>query len=264
MVEKNVSTGGAGRQGTPPGLLRCGTCKVEKTFDNFTRNKNFPTGYWARCKACQKAWREANRARLCAAAKEKYRKNIEHNKEARARRYHANKEEAKQKSREYHHAHYAEIREKRREYMRQYKEANRERLREQGREYMKDKRETDPEGMREKGRAWARANRKKASLRSTRYYHRKRCNGGDFTGADWEAIKEAQDFRCLRCGRREPEIKLEVDHIIPVTRGGPNLPCNLQGLCGTCNKNKNTHTTDLRPPEMRARFGTPTPPIARP
>lgn len=71
-------------------------------------------------------------------------------------------------------------------------------------------------------------------------------NGGSWTAAEWQAIKAEQDHRCLMCGRQEPEIKLTVDHIIPVSFGGPNIAANLQGLCKSCNSKKARKVLDLR------------------
>lgn len=46
-------------------------------------------------------------------------------------------------------------------------------------------------------------------------------------------------FRCVRCGRgREDGVKLHVDHIIPVSRGGKSTMDNLQTLCEDCNCGK--------------------------
>jgi 5-methylcytosine-specific restriction endonuclease McrA len=82
-------------------------------------------------------------------------------------------------------------------------------------------------------------------------YHRRRIqlrqNGGDFTAAEWNAIKFAFNFTCLMCGRREPEIKLEIDHVFPVSLGGSNEASNLQTLCSSCNRSKGPKHIDLRP-----------------
>jgi 5-methylcytosine-specific restriction endonuclease McrA len=43
---------------------------------------------------------------------------------------------------------------------------------------------------------------------------------------------------CQMCGRKAPEVILEIDHIIPVSKGGSNHPTNLQVLCFDCNRGK--------------------------
>ncbi len=46
------------------------------------------------------------------------------------------------------------------------------------------------------------------------------------------------NHRCIKCGRGPPEVKLHIDHKIPVSRGGTDYPENLQTLCDECNLNK--------------------------
>ncbi|MCV7359182.1 HNH endonuclease [Mycolicibacterium fluoranthenivorans] len=43
---------------------------------------------------------------------------------------------------------------------------------------------------------------------------------------------------CRKCGRRAPEVELQIDHIIPVALGGSDDPSNLQTLCRDCNAGK--------------------------
>ena len=46
-------------------------------------------------------------------------------------------------------------------------------------------------------------------------------------------------FHCVRCGRgREDGVKLHVDHVVPVSRGGKSTMDNLQTLCEDCNCGK--------------------------
>ncbi len=45
-------------------------------------------------------------------------------------------------------------------------------------------------------------------------------------------------FTCIYCGRSGVGIKLEVDHKIPVSKGGNNILDNLQTLCYDCNRGK--------------------------
>lgn len=43
---------------------------------------------------------------------------------------------------------------------------------------------------------------------------------------------------CQYCGRRPPEVELEVDHLVPVARGGTDVFENLMTSCRECNSGK--------------------------
>lgn len=47
-------------------------------------------------------------------------------------------------------------------------------------------------------------------------------------------------YRCRECGASKNETILEIDHIIPVAKGGTNDINNLQTLCRECNRMKHT------------------------
>lgn len=49
---------------------------------------------------------------------------------------------------------------------------------------------------------------------------------------------ERDGFRCCICGRTAKETKLEVDHKIPVSKGGTDSLDNLWTLCKDCNRGK--------------------------
>lgn len=54
-------------------------------------------------------------------------------------------------------------------------------------------------------------------------------------------IKQRDNHTCRYCKvsvAAEPHLLLEVDHIIPVSRGGLSTPDNLQTLCWRCNRSK--------------------------
>lgn len=56
-----------------------------------------------------------------------------------------------------------------------------------------------------------------------------------------EFIKNRDDYTCQTCSvslSEEPHLLLEVDHIIPVSKGGLSVPENLQALCWKCNRTK--------------------------
>lgn len=54
-------------------------------------------------------------------------------------------------------------------------------------------------------------------------------------------ISQRDNYQCRSCGKREPEIKLEIDHIIPIAHSGSNDISNLQSLCRHCNQQKKHH-----------------------
>jgi hypothetical protein len=53
----------------------------------------------------------------------------------------------------------------------------------------------------------------------------------------FEVFKKC-NFTCQYCGRRTPEIILEVDHIIPKSKGGTDDVDNLTASCFECNRGK--------------------------
>ena len=46
------------------------------------------------------------------------------------------------------------------------------------------------------------------------------------------------NFTCQYCGKKAPEAKLEVDHIIPRNQGGSDYSENLITACRDCNRGK--------------------------
>jgi hypothetical protein len=56
----------------------------------------------------------------------------------------------------------------------------------------------------------------------------------------WAAIRDRvfarDDFTCAYCGARG--VKLECDHVVPVSRGGSNSDENLVAACKPCNRSK--------------------------
>lgn len=52
------------------------------------------------------------------------------------------------------------------------------------------------------------------------------------------AVFRRDTFRCTYCGRDSKEVQLEVDHIIPLTKGGSDDPSNLTTSCWECNLGK--------------------------
>jgi len=54
-----------------------------------------------------------------------------------------------------------------------------------------------------------------------------------------DKIKERDNYTCYECGKHMPdEVGLQIDHIIPVSKGGKSTPSNLRVLCSKCNGRK--------------------------
>lgn len=60
-----------------------------------------------------------------------------------------------------------------------------------------------------------------------------------------QTIKARDKYTCKQCGisiEKEPHLLLEIDHIIPVSKGGMTTEENLQTLCWRCNRTKGAKT----------------------
>ena len=62
-----------------------------------------------------------------------------------------------------------------------------------------------------------------------------------------EEILKRDNYTCQNCGlsiNDEPNLLLEIDHIIPVSKGGMTTKSNLQTLCWKCNRSKSNKLTE--------------------
>ncbi len=57
------------------------------------------------------------------------------------------------------------------------------------------------------------------------------------TRTRFEVFKR-DDFTCRYCGKKSPQVILEVDHIIPICDGGTDDRINLTTACWDCNRGK--------------------------
>ena len=199
-------------------------------------------GYKYRCRDCGRAQSRAERA----AKVEQYRtKEQAYTK--------ANKDHYRELKR----AHQKANPEKYQESLRKYRETHREEINAQARE----RRQQDLEHYREIGRKsrdkyaeernayqrdYGKENRDKLSLFTNIRRARKLAAEGSHTDKEWQSLKAFYDYKCLSCGKREPEIRLTRDHVIPLTKGGTDSIDNVQPLCARCNSKKNNKHIDYR------------------
>lgn len=222
----------------------CKTCKQDKPLTDYAKHPTTKD-------------RRANNCKDCAKALSKYYRSINQEAYRERDKIRNSTPERKEQSRQW------EIvnREKRREQERLYDAANRETVNAKMREWRKNNSDKDKahcakwraeniEYVREKSRIqsteYRKNNHDKVIASTHRYRKRVKENGGEFTGAQWSAIKELFGHRCLACDKREPDIKLSPDHVIPISKGGKNCVSNIQPLCRKCNRIKSDKITDYR------------------
>ena len=200
-------------------MKRCARCKQDCPLLDFNRRSRSKDGHSCYCRPCEKAIYQEKRA----AAHERYVKNKE-----RILAQH-----------------------------REWKQANKEHIREQNKDYRQRKAEARNAYNRqyyhthiEAKRAYHRAYKAKRRADYIRFNILRRTrvtgNGGSYTLIAWHALCKRYGFRCLSCMRKLPYLKLTVDHVIPVTKGGSSDIDNLQPLCQPCNSQKNDRTIDYR------------------
>ena len=59
-----------------------------------------------------------------------------------------------------------------------------------------------------------------------------------FTFEDYLTIAIRSEQKCELCGKQPPEVTLEIDHILPVSKGGTNSTFNLRFLCQHHNRSR--------------------------
>ena len=118
-----------------------------------------------------------------------------------------------------------------------------------GKESLNRRKESNPdkvkESTKERGKRYYIKNKEEVLLRNRDSKARRRGAEGKFTPAEWRSLLDKYEHKCLWCGKTG--VKLTVDHVLPVSKGGTNYIDNIQPLCDHCNKSKNARIIDFRP-----------------
>jgi 5-methylcytosine-specific restriction endonuclease McrA len=199
-------------------------------------------GYKSRCKDCFRAQARAERATNIEDYRAKEREYVEANKahyqELKRKHQKSNPEKYDEALRKYRENHREEINTKARERRQQ----NLEHHREIGRK----SREKHAEERNSYQREYGKANRDKLTLYTNNRRARKLFAKGSHTDEEWQTLKKKYNFKCLCCGKQEPEIKLTRDHVRPLVLGGSDSIDNIQPLCARCNSKKSLRQIDYR------------------
>jgi 5-methylcytosine-specific restriction endonuclease McrA len=185
---------------------KCTICKQVKPFSEFYKDAQRRDGFYNKCKQCH--------ASLVAAWQQK---NIDKFKQIKKEWKKSHPEKHKEQS-----------------------IASQRRHPERRRAYGMLWREKNPEY----GSNWRQNNLEKICNYSQTRRARLLGNGGNLTTEEWRAILDFYGHRCLRCGRAD--VKLTIDHVLPIFLGGTHTIDNVQPLCGPCNSSKKDKHIDYR------------------
>lgn len=170
------------------------------------------------------------RCEICSAAK----------KSSAAKSYQKNKDKVSEKNRRYRNEHADEWREYRAEWGRK----NVDKDREYGRRW----RAKDIEHTRRlaRERYYRRKSIDPGAIADARHRRRAReaDSEGEHTSDEFDILVKMNGGRCLSCGIHSSSVKLQRDHIVPLSKGGSSGIDNIQPLCPKCNKSKGNRSSD--------------------
>lgn len=208
FTKKYVSTG------------ECVECQAARAKENRDPEKE---------SAYAKAYRAANLDRIKAVKAEYAERNKAAIIEKSRARYHATKEADKPRRKAY-----AErAKDRIAAYQKAYREANSERLKESFKlHYIKNS-----AAYIARAKRWDKANPLAKRVYTNRRRSRLRAAEGKHTAVELKALMVRQRGKCACCeGSLKPGY--DVDHIVPLAKGGSNYITNIQLLCPPCNRSK--------------------------
>lgn len=201
-------------------VKKCTKCNKVKQLDKFAKNaRNKTDGRQPKCKSCNKEYYLENQERVKARVRKDYFDN--HNNKLERRRELATRPIAKKKKALQDKAYYLNNREAISEYHKEWAALNRQRLK----DYYK---------------FWYSNNKSRVRNVDAARHHRNRqwakINGNNtLTVTQIEKLFDKHPY-CEYC--KKSEVKLTIDHIVPLSRAGQNCIDNVTIACELCNLSK--------------------------
>lgn len=216
---------------------RCSKCGETKPISEFHKDKHSRDGRQGRCKSCSSSrvrwsvWQEEKRRvgmKYCSACGEWKNASDFHKRVA-------SKDGLNKKCKDC-----------ARRQAKEWASSNKQSVAERVKLWQANNREKSNAQKSKSYKKWTLNHRSKYLASKTVRRARERAGDGSVTAQEWEALKKFYNYTCLCCKRREPEIKLTLDHVKPLFVGGSNTIDNVQPLCGSCNSSKSTKWIDYR------------------
>lgn len=215
---------------------KCRKCGKTKFFWDFYKDIRYSGGIKNECKQCGSEY-----------LKKRYKENTENVKRISKNWADNNREKVNERQKRYRELHP----EKRKEYYQKTKEAQKSTHKiwyQNNKDHVaitaKKYREENKEVVKINTSNWAKNNPEKRKLSIHNRNAIIRGDGGKITSEQWKNLCNQYENKCLCCGRSD--IKLTIDHVVPVKLGGRNSIDNIQPLCGTCNSSKGAKYIDYR------------------
>ena len=236
---------------------KCGK-ELPATAEYFSKDKRIKCGLAAKCKDCNRMWKEENKERI-KQYKKKYREeNKEMLSEQKKAYYEQNKEHIKQYKKKYYEenkemlseqkkAYYEQNKEHINEYQKQWRESHKEynqkykskwyqenaqRLKPKHQQY----REKNKDKLHNQAKQWKTINKDRVAIHNAKRRSLKKQLPATLTVQQWQKIKEIFNHQCAYCGK--PLTKLTQEHFIPVSKGGEYTHNNIIPACQSCNCSK--------------------------
>ena len=189
----------------------CNMCKTEKSIEEFPFRKKRGT-YYSECKKCKyektKKWMKDNKEKIL-----EYRKNYRKT------------EKSKEYQREYIKS------EKSKEYQREYQQS------EKYKQSRKKYREKNKEKLNNLNILWRKTDKGKASIIASSSKRRAIKRDGNVTSEQVLELKKNAKV-CYWCKCDLKNVKVHIDHIFPLSKGGQHTINNLVVSCSKCNLSK--------------------------